>query len=308
MVTVLNPVEMAERCYLSEALFYLAFDRLPLSFVTDNDIDARLDYDWHGGDLFEPFLPGGHGVTEAECKAAGLEPDPGILLETLRKGFDEPLDSTASATERRRRQRHETWIAKFQEFLDDYRLKLIKPLLEGRLRALGKKLPGNPKISAVKEWGLKNDYWDIPWEPIPAKFWAAPMIDWYMCYAEGWGATHVLIQVYTDDLFSEFPIPSSGVARDVKQMGDNFVLLDSTQISSGTKLGRPALKWDEFYLEVAKRLQNGALPQKQESFISEMENWCRNQWGREVARSTLLGKIKPYYDTFVRSKKSKNDL
>jgi hypothetical protein len=90
------------------------------------------------------------------------------------------------------------------------------------------------------------------------------------------------------------------------KLNPRFLLLDDTKITAPTRiiLGRPSFKWDEFHLEIAERLQKGVLPTKQKAFISEMQQWCKTQWGREVARSTLLQKIKPYYDAFVRAEKS----
>jgi hypothetical protein len=120
----------------------------------------------------------------------------------------------------------------------------------------------------------------------------------------------VLILVDTDDLIEEFPLPSSRTAKNIAQIGDNFILLgDDTKLSASASriLGRPSLPWDEFHLEIARRLHSGTLPSKQEAFISEMQEWCKRQWEREVARSTLLQKIKPYYDAFLRSKESEKD-
>jgi hypothetical protein len=67
---------MAERCYLSEALLYVALGRLPLSSPTEDYIDARVDYEYHRDEEIKPFLPGGSDLTETECEAAGLKPNP----------------------------------------------------------------------------------------------------------------------------------------------------------------------------------------------------------------------------------------
>jgi hypothetical protein len=108
-------------------------------------------------------------------------------------------------------------------------------------------------------------------------------------------------------LFREIPLPDPKPAHDVAQIGDNFVL--TRELKTDIQLpavGRPPLKWDDFHVEIAKRVQRGELPSKQEAYISEMQAWCVSRWGQEVGRSTLLQKIKPYYDSFVRSKKSEN--
>jgi len=55
---------------------------------------------------------------------------------------------------------------------------------------------------------------------------------------------------------------------------------------------------------MAKRISEGLLPEKQEAGIADMQDWCARRWGKSVGRSTLLQKIKPYYDGFIR--KSEN--
>lgn len=49
---------------------------------------------------------------------------------------------------------------------------------------------------------------------------------------------------------------------------------------------------------MAGRVQRGPLPAKQEALIAEMQDWCKAKWGLDVGRSTLLQKLKPYYDAF----------
>jgi hypothetical protein len=43
--------------------------------------------------------------------------------------------------------------------------------------------------------------------------------------------------------------------------------------------GRPPFKWDEFHVEIARRLKSTELPAKQEAFIAEMQQWCSQKWG-----------------------------
>ena len=167
MVTVLVPGETTERCYLSEALFYVALGRLPLSFPTENYIDARVDYEYHRDEEIKPFLPGGGDLTETECEAAGLKPNP---------EFDRPTPFE------KWEKRKEKWNAKLQEFFDDYRLKLFASLHEGRLPALGKKLPKNSTVGDINDYEF--GWWNsTPWEPIPPRFWISSKIDWNACHA-----------------------------------------------------------------------------------------------------------------------------
>ena len=81
-----------------------------------------------------------------------------------------------------------------------------------------------------------------------------------------------------------------------------YILDESNEekIKKLKKRGRPSMNWGSFYLELAGRVKNGDLPKKQEAFIFEMQGWCLKNWGREVGRSTLLEKIRPFYQEYVR--------
>ena len=70
-------------------------------------------------------------------------------------------------------------------------------------------------------------------------------------------------------------------------------------IKMSTKRGRPSLDWNSFYLELTDRIKSDDLPDKQESFIAEMQDWCIKNWGQQVGRSTLLQKISPFYKKYV---------
>jgi hypothetical protein len=64
--------------------------------------------------------------------------------------------------------------------------------------------------------------------------------------------------------------------------------------------GRPPFDWDSFHVEMARIYSEKGLPAKQESLIEDMKKWCRGTWGRDVGRSTLLQRIKPYYDRLAK--------
>jgi hypothetical protein len=317
MLTVLIPHPMPERCYLSEAVLWVAINRIPFSFMSENNIESREDYDYV--DDMEPYVP--HPiVTVEECEQLGLEPNP--FWENIDSGHPEPafLENLlrSEKDEKRRRElkkelsesrdfrkRQADWDANFKEFIDVRRNKLFLALSEGRVGAVGKKLP-QPTL----EWSsdLDEEEWlrNSPWEAIPATFWISFKIDWDLSRAEGRGGAYSFIMTPTADLVREFPLPQGQAVSDVVRIGNDLVMnSDTGVVEIQRKGGRPAQSWDEFHLEVAKWVATGALPDKQDSFIEEMQAWCKKQWGRPMGRSTLLEKIKPYYDAFVRSKVTK---
>ena len=202
--------------------------------------------------------------------------------------------------------RREEASAKYQLFFDSYRLRLRNLLHDGHLTARGRELPEKVGVDEAREIDLPVD---SGFDSIPREFWASANVDWIANCAQGRGATYKFIQVLTADLFKAFPLPDPRPASDVLQMGDNFVFSGELREAEPLPVvGRPPYPWEEFHVEVAKRVKEGTLWEKQDAFINDMQGWCRNRWGREVGISTLKQKIKPYYDAFVWQKKSENDL
>jgi len=77
MTLILQATELAERCLVSEVLFWLALRRLPLPVGDLDGGDYRFN-DEHGlraGDFAD------EAVTRAECHFAGLPVDPRILAD-----------------------------------------------------------------------------------------------------------------------------------------------------------------------------------------------------------------------------------
>jgi hypothetical protein len=144
-------------------------------------------------------------------------------------------------------------------------------------------------------------WWDFPLETIPSSFWSSCEIDWEKCRAKDETAGYDSIVLKTDDLFCEFPLPTPEDASDVRWIGR--YLAASEEYAGPSPRGRPPFPWDDFHLEVARRLVSGELPNKQYLFEDEMREWCQSHWERKVGESTLRQKISPYYDEFVRSVK-----
>jgi hypothetical protein len=292
MVKILVAHEMPETCFLFQALLYRAVNRLPLEASEDEAVNLVL--------------------TPEECRVGGLEPDPEweeIENEDGESLLNALVAAPAGSDERKRLHeqrikwkavqewRRNEWNHGFQELLKPHYSELLTTLREGRLRSQGQ------RSWPVNKEGITDDAsWpEIDWESVSSTFWSSCEIDWEKNRAKGGTAAYESIIVETEDLFREFPFPraeETGVGR----IGDCFILTDEIAAPTGN-LGRPPFPWDEFHLELAKHAVNGDFDEKQEAFIEEMKAWCKNRWGRSVGRSTLLQKITPYYDEFMRSKK-----
>jgi hypothetical protein len=316
MLLVLVPVPTAEQSFLNEAVEYAALGRLPLNcnplvkFIpAKTGWQEREDFRWqqavsdYANEIGLPaaYVPSRTSVPIERYEAAGVNLS--SLLDAIGPQPKAPIDADDGALVTRREESFE----KYQVFFDDYRLKVLNFLHDGRLSARGKKLAQTVGTDDARDIDLPVD---SSIESIPREFWASAKVDWIANCAQGRGATYKFIQVLTDDLFKVFPLPEVRPASDVLQMGDNFVFSGelSTEPVMPTLKGRPPYPWDEFHVEVAKRVKQGTLWEKQDAFINDMQEWCRNRWGREVGISTLKQKIKPYYDALVWQQKSENDL
>jgi hypothetical protein len=67
--------------------------------------------------------------------------------------------------------------------------------------------------------------------------------------------------------------------------------------------GRPPFNWGAFHVEIAMRIKSNSFPEKQEALIADMQKWCCENWQQEVGRSTILQKVKPYYDALANKSK-----
>jgi hypothetical protein len=318
--TILVPHAIADRCYLSEALLWVAVCRFPLAFVTENGVDGREDADYIDG--LDPYLPFNDPISNLECTLAGLRPNPEYEDFVLGDFHQTPenlrtllkVDTLADEVRNRWEQeltdslefyrRQAEWDAEYEALVDEPKARLFLALREQRLNAFGRKLPRETLTATLEhlestDW---EDWNDNSWIPIPADFWISNRIDWEGSSAEGRVGAYALILIETDGLLKSFPLPPATQYQGVVKIANNLVLAsedDGAAILRSAR-GRPPLNWESFHVELARRIANGGLPRKQEALIVEMQEWCKTNWHRDVGRSTLLQKLKPYYDALVR--------
>jgi hypothetical protein len=293
---ILLPHEIAERCFLTDALLYRAVGRLPLKSIPEeeDETDAPPEY---------PDIV----LSPAESRAAGLEPDPEweekdkddverlfdlqVALGDKQKAYEEFIKRKYTKEGRR-----SEWSLRFQELLKRYHNEFLTALRDGRLGSEGQRSGQltEEEIAEGARWS------DVPREAIPSSFWSSCEIDWEKCRAKGETTGYESIVVKTDDLFRVFPLPTPEDAPGVRKIGN--YLVDTEEYADPKPRGRPPFPWDEFHLEIARRLMNGKLG-NQKRFEGEMQDWCKSRWGRVLGISTLRQKISPYYNEFIRSEK-----
>jgi hypothetical protein len=316
--TVLVPQEVAEICFLSEALMWTAFKRFPPS-VTVEGREVRREFDGMDGlsPNFHEDIP-----NDAECAFAGLPSRPtheGRLFEVqheppehIRRSL-EASDIPQRYRESLQRELEDSiefhaakslWEEGLKGLLDLHQTRLFMALREGKLEAEGVKLPEKTsEASLAKLDQKKREGWSWgEWVSIPPDFWRSTGINWRQSWAEGRHAAYALIQVRTGPLFDCFP-PSEPDGSNAVKVGHSWMPLSTQSAESRvrTNRGRPPYDWDSFHVEVAARIQADGLPAKQEAFIADMQEWCLKEWRCKVGRSTVLQKINPYYVRFVKN-------
>ncbi|MGQ0527580.1 MAG: hypothetical protein ACT4OY_06075 [Alphaproteobacteria bacterium] len=188
------------------------------------------------------------------------------------------------------------WDRQYEERIEVIESKLFVALKDGTLKAFGR--PVSVKREDYDVWDMADEH-----EEIPASFWRLNTIDWLQSASKNEKGHYCHIYVNTEQLFALFPPPMQEEAKAVSLIAGQYILGES-QAPKSLKMGqrgRPALDWDSFNLELTDRLMRGNMPKKQEAFINEMQNWCRENWGFEPGRSTILQKISPYYKKYVRN-------
>jgi hypothetical protein len=125
-----------------------------------------------------------------------------------------------------------------------------------------------PTIMGSVEFMLDGSEWTgtkhVDREPILSDFWGSADIDWRESFAEGLtkGRTvaYGLILIDVPQLLKEFPLPDGDAYGGVIKAGDYLILTSNEEIR-GARRGRPPYKWDEFGVEMTKRVIAG-LPSK----------------------------------------------
>lgn len=314
---ILEPRYVAEKCFLAEARNWIAFHRFPLAMGGVEEVDYRFDPEMQEDYRGEFISKYDMEFDEFECIRIGLPINPEYealfteeptmpleYYESLIKSItDKPAQDKLIAEHKLAAlywEKQDAWDERINAIREVAEAKLFLALKEGRIKAFGRKLLAidydeNNAILEEKKIGLC----DLAHEEILADFWRAKNIDWNDSCAESETDRYIHIYVETSNLFAAFPPPPEAETKAVKVVAGNYVL-DTEYSGAGPlkgRVGRPAHSWDQFLLEVHKRFLDESVPEKQEAFIAQMQEWCKKHWGKEVGRSTILEKVKPYYDS-----------
>lgn len=324
MKLILTPLAIAEECFLQEALMWAAFHRYPKSEINPYVYTKEMRFDPNMQEEFEPNIPYWDIVESEEAVRVGLPPnpewdayyddeqtytlsDPSTIERLLKLDIEESekdkLRAELVKTKKQAKLQAE-WDNEYNIYMELIESKFFVALREGKIRAIGRKLPHHNLKKAIKILDKNQEGWswsDLEHEEIPSDFWRQDGIDWKESNAKNDKICYFHICVTTEHILAVFPPPIAEEPKSVSLIAGQYVL-DKSQanhIKKSGRRGRPALDWDSFFLEIADRVKNDNLPEKQEAFIAEMQAWCLKNWGHDVGRSTILQKISPYYKKYV---------
>jgi hypothetical protein len=317
--TILGPIYPPEKCYLIEVLLWRAFGRFPELQYSDDGEDWRFDGNARYG--YEAPIPGGSELSDGECSYAGIPPDPTMqaLLEdkTINcvSDYDEWISNFRETEQdpdhlaELKREREEAialekaeaeWTPIFDDYVDPFRSEVFLKLRSGTLQAFGTKLPDVYDETPLELDAGSEEWESIPVTEIPSQAWISKGIKWSDSALKSRNDHFIWVHVLAEEMLRLFP-PNQLIKPDfVQRVGESFAISMSklSRFASGTsKRGRPALPWDTFHVEVARRFRDGEMPAMKESAIFDLQQWFQKSIGIKVGRTAIGQKLKPYYDT-----------
>ena len=310
MPTLLQAVDVPERCFLHEALLWIAFQRLPTAIY--NELSQEIREETNDG--YKVGSPEGP-LTEEECKRAGIPVDPALvrLLETPRPlphyddlvekhGHDETMRRLKEAIDKEDEE-YERACAQWRPYYDDVieypASQLFVALKSGQLRATGRQLTSVDYDRAMEALKVQERFLgDLPLQEIPSSFWTLKGIHFESSAAQNEKDHYCHIALRTADVLAVFPGERQEVT--VERIGDTFVLKESAMKPPRAARGRPPYPWDPFHLEVAAVLKRNELPAKKEAAIEYFQSWFFHEFKIRPSRAAIGEKLTPYYDTFIR--------
>jgi hypothetical protein len=321
MLVVLKSFALADVCFINELLYWVALRRLPLAIGHPKEAgqEFRLS-DWCEVDVSD-FI--NQPVTPAECKFAGLPPNPRYRAfnegtpwvdDDELKGLDKIINCTSGegrdgymrwrAEALAERKAISDWDGRFRDYLEYHKSKISIALRDGTICAYGIRIKGS-------SWeDIKNNIASDPHllssseqSEIPNTEGVFSKIDWDKGILYGSEFSYSWVYFDVEEMLSVYPIPDLPLTA-VKQLCDSFLVeLDKDIIAGAPQAarGRPPLPWEPFHVEVACLIKKNALPEKKEAAIGHFENWFKKELGLSVSRSSIGQKLTPYYQKFFPS-------
>jgi hypothetical protein len=281
MSTYWQSVEVPERCFLHEALLWLAFQRLPIALYNDEINEIRSASEFEGPEIDSPGGP----LTDEECERADIPPDPHFHylvdenprpLQTYNDlepqyGHDEAMRRIKEAMDKEQADYQRAcieWQPEYDRATEYAASQIFVALREGRLRASGRLLPSLNVDEAIASLETEErSIGDLPLAEIPRSFWSLKGIHFEISAAQNSEAYYCHVLLLTDDLLTAFPGERRSIGAE--QIGDTIIVNEAAHNARQprTKRGRPSYPWERFHVEISALLQKNELPAKKEAAI-----------------------------------------
>ena len=294
---------------------------MPVEYYT-SDGPYRDSYESYD-DIAAPF-PSDAFLTDAECAYAGLPPDPYAkamedgtptdeaiylrLLDLSRGnpqfseddilGFERDLELAKIHDESA-----QVWDVQFDQYIDEFKTEICLDLRRGKLHAFGRKLPNPDPETSLQELGDKELWLDaLEVVPVPPQAWVSQQINWDVGAVYGPQASYIWILLSVDELLERYPPESFIKPGSAYAIGGSVAVAgyQPTSMGKASRRGRPSLPWDDFHVEVARLYAIGEMPLKKEAAIALLREWFRERKQKDVSRSAIGAKLKPYFDKIGR--------
>ena len=323
MPTFLQAIDLPERCFLEEALYWVAFLRLPVAYYTDDGSEIRQTEEVGG---YAIALTDGS-LTRDETSRLGIPVDPDWIAWTQEGRslvpvafYDDLLakhDVDAGARNKIGREREEAieserkrkeWAQHYTRALEYPSSRIFVALRDGSLPAKGRLLPaGNLDEARSKMEDDGRSIFELPVSDIPPIFWSLQGIDFDTSAAGNGVHYYCHVSCRTEDLIKVFPGEREEVSG-ILRIGDSYVLSEAVErVRSTARRGRPPYPWDKFHVEVASLIKRDEMPRKKEAAIEYFRDWFGREHKIRVSRSVVGEKLKPYYDRILKANGRKID-
>jgi hypothetical protein len=222
MVTILHPAMLAESCFLSELLYWVALRRFPLAIDDLEGGEFRFSKECELHADFAVDSP----VSYSECELAGLPPNPrytALIEERVAvdakslKEMEEYIERLSGVDREdlaARRQEAltqvkeiEKWDREFREVTEYYKSKIYVDLRDGKLIG-GIKLVGT-NSSEIDDVVEKNDtrLEELEFLQIDQREWVYSKIDWENSIVFGVEYSYCWVRFEVESMLSTYPIP-----------------------------------------------------------------------------------------------------
>ncbi len=309
MKQILQPVSIAEKCTLEEAIYWITFNIFPIEEITENGKDVREDLEYNYEDYIESPYTNEDFFTEEICDKYKLPKSYKAehmlehgeypyytsfswdkINELKNSGAISQEDAEKFIKENKDRIEYCTKQKPFDDALDEHletpKTELVLLLRKGTIKAYGRLL----EIDEVAE---TEDFTEH--KEIPASLWKMSSVEWdkSALYFDEKEYLHILIDV--DSLLKVFPEPELETIQIYSLNGTYLIDEDKISTKKIKKKGRPPYDWKHFTEEMARRFSNDGLPSLQKTCVIEMQEWCAAHWEDTPSETNLKEHISPFY-------------